>query len=105
LSLKSVAFDKLVVRECDALDKLQALGEEKKTQELLLEYTWKMISERDYSSSVVISSAVAHAVALLKSYMPDLDIVLLRWDYPFDDGDEWDALIDIIYDTAQHFVS
>jgi hypothetical protein len=105
LSLKSVAFDELAVRERDAPDKLQALGEEKKTQELLLESTWKTIFERDYSSSVVVSSAVAHAVAPLKSYMPDLDIELLRWDYPFDDDDEQDALIDSVYDTDQHFVS
>jgi hypothetical protein len=104
LSLKSVAFDELAVRERDTPDKLQALGE-KKTQELLLESTWKMISERDYSSLVVVSSAVAHAVAPLKSYMPDLDIELLRWDYPFDDDDEQDALIDSVYDTDQHFVS
>jgi hypothetical protein len=105
LSLKSVAFDELAVWERDTTDKLQAPGEEKKTQELLLESTWKMISECDYSSLVVVSSAVAHAVALLKSYVPDLDTELLRWDYPFDDDDERDALMDSVYDTAQHFVS
>jgi hypothetical protein len=42
-----------------------------------------MLSERDYSSSAVISSVVAHTVALLKSYVPDLDLELLRKDYPF----------------------
>jgi hypothetical protein len=56
-----------VVRERDAQAKLQALGEEKKLQKQVLESTQKMFSERDYSSSVVIFSAVAHVVALLKS--------------------------------------
>jgi hypothetical protein len=54
---------------------------------------------------MVISSMMAHAVALLKSYAPDLDIKLLRRDIPFDDDEEWDALIDSVYDTAQHFMS
>jgi chromosome segregation ATPase len=105
LSSKLAAFDELVVGECDAQDKLQALGEEKKTQEHLLESTQKMLSERDYASSIVISSAVAHTMALLKSYVPDHDTKLLRRDYPFNDDDERDALIDSMYDTTRHFVS
>jgi hypothetical protein len=81
LCSKLAALDELTVRERTAQDKLQALGEDKKTQEHLLDSTWKMLSERNYSSSIVISSAVACAVALLKSYVSDLD-------------DEWDALKD-----------
>jgi hypothetical protein len=42
---------------------------------------------------------------LLKRYTPDLDRELLHRDYQFDDDEEWDALIDSMYDTAQHFVS
>jgi hypothetical protein len=64
-----------------------------------------MLSKHDYSSSEVISSAVAHVVALLKSYVPDLDTELLRRDYPLDNDDEQDALIDSVYHTAQFFVS
>jgi hypothetical protein len=64
-----------------------------------------MLSKHDYSSSEVISSAVAHVVALLKSYVPDLDTELLRRDYPLDNDDEQDTLIDSVYDTAQFFVS
>jgi hypothetical protein len=94
-----------VVHESDAQDKLHALGGEKKTQEHLLESTRTMLSEHDYSSSVVVSLAVAHAVALLKSYTSDLDTELLRRDYPFEDDDEWDTLIDSMYDTTQHFMS
>jgi hypothetical protein len=64
-----------------------------------------MLSERDYSSLAVISLAVAHTVALLRSYMPDLDTELLCRDYPFEHDDEWDAFIDSLYEIAQHFVS
>jgi hypothetical protein len=105
LSSKSAAFDKLVVQERDVQNKLQDLGDEKKTQEHLLESTRKMLSEWEYSSSVMISSAVAHVAVLSKSYTPDLDIELLHRDYPFDDDDKWDTLIDSMYDIAQHFVS
>jgi hypothetical protein len=73
----------------------------------VLKSTWKMLSERDYSSSAVITSAVAHAVVLLKSYAPDLDPVLLRKDYPFGDDQEQerDTLINNVYDTTQYFMS
>jgi hypothetical protein len=54
---------------------------------------------------MVISLAVAHVVALLKWYIPDLDTELLRRDYPFDDEEERDTLIDNMYRTTQHFVS
>jgi hypothetical protein len=64
-----------------------------------------MLSERYYSSSMVISSAVAHVVALLKSYVPDLDAELHRRDYPLEDDNERDAIIDSVYETAQNFVS
>jgi hypothetical protein len=49
---------------------------------------------------MVISSAVAHTTVLLKSHAPDLDIELLRRDFPFVDDEEWDALIDSVYGTA-----
>jgi hypothetical protein len=73
LSSKSAGFDELVVREREAQIRLWALGNEKKTREQLLESTQKTLSEHDYSSSAVISSVVAHALALLKSHTPNLD--------------------------------
>jgi hypothetical protein len=84
---------------------LQTLGDEKKIQEQLLESAQKTLSKQDFSSMVVISSAVAHVVALLKSHTPDLDIEKLRRDFPFINDEERDALIDSVYDTSQHFVS
>jgi hypothetical protein len=59
----------------------------------------------DCSSSIVISSVVAHEVALVKSYILDLDLELLRKDYPFEDDEERDTLIDNVFETAQYFVS
>jgi hypothetical protein len=70
-----------------------------------MDSTQKMLSEHDYSSLTVISSTAALAVALLMSYVLDLDIELLHRDYPFEDDDEQDTLIDSMYETAQHFVS
>jgi hypothetical protein len=89
-----------VVRDSEAHIRLQTLGNEKKIKEHLLESTQKMLSEHDYSSSAVISSALAHAVALLKSDAPDLGIELLHMDFSFADDEERDALIDSVYDTA-----
>jgi hypothetical protein len=53
---------------------------------------------------VVISSAVAHAMVLLKSHTPDLDVEILQRDFLIND-EERDALVDGVYDTAQYFVS
>jgi hypothetical protein len=53
----------------------------------------------------VISSAVAHVMTLLKSHTLDLDAEKLRSDFPFDNDEEWDAVVDIVYDIAQYFVS
>jgi hypothetical protein len=63
-----------------------------------------MFTERDYSLSEVISSTVAHAVTLLKSYMPDVDPELLRKEYRCKDDDERDALIESAFDAAQHLL-
>jgi hypothetical protein len=99
LSSKSDALEELVIPEWATQDKLQVLSEEKRLQEQVLESTQKMLSERDYSSSTVIY------VPPLKSYVPNLYPELLRKDYPFEDDDEWDTLIDSVYDTIQYFVS
>jgi hypothetical protein len=105
LSSKSTAFEELVVQEHEAQIKLQALVDEKKTQQKLLQSTQKTLSEHDYSSSAVISSVVAHAVALLKSHTPNFDTEHPQRDFPFDNDEEQDALIDNVYDTAQYFMS
>jgi hypothetical protein len=105
LSTKSGTLDELVIQELEAQVTLQILGDEKKAQEKLLESAHKPLSKRDLSSSTVISSVVAHAVALLKSQTPDLDVEKLQRDFSFDNDEERDTIVDSIYDTAQYFVS
>jgi hypothetical protein len=70
-----------------------------------LESAQKMLSKRDFSFLMVISSAVAHVVALLKSRTPDLDTEKLQKDFPFNNDEERDALVYSVYGTTQHFVS
>jgi hypothetical protein len=69
-----------------------------------LESTQKALSKRDFSSSVVISSVVAHVVALVKNPMPDFDAEILRRNFSINEV-ERDALVDSIYDTAHYFIS
>jgi hypothetical protein len=64
-----------------------------------------MFTKRDNSLSEAISSDVVHTVTLRKSYAPDLDPELLVKEYRCKDDDEWDALIEGLFDAAQHFVS
>jgi hypothetical protein len=52
----------------------------------------------------MISTAVANAMALLKSHLPDLDVELLRKDFVVDEADD-EALISDTYDTAHEFAS
>jgi hypothetical protein len=99
LSSKAAALDEMVIRERETQIKLQILGDEKKVQEQMLESTQKVLSKRDFSSSVVISSAVAHAVALMKNHMPDFDAEILQRDFSINEVEQ-DAVVDSVYDTA-----
>jgi hypothetical protein len=62
------------------------------------------LSKRDFTSSVVSSSAMSHAMALVKTHMPDFDAEILRHDFPIND-EERDALVDSVYNIAQYFAS
>jgi hypothetical protein len=63
-----------------------------------------VLSKREYSSSAVISLAVANAMVLVKNHMPEFDTKILSKDFTVDDAG-LQALVDSAYDTAQHFVS
>jgi lipoate synthase len=63
-----------------------------------------MLAKQDFSSSSVISSVVAHAMALVKNHKPEFDVEILRRDFSIDDAHR-EALVDSVYDTTQHFVS
>jgi hypothetical protein len=69
-----------------------------------LALTLKVLSKREFSSSVVISSAVTNAMALVKNHMPEFDTGILQKDFTIDDMGR-EALVYSAYDTAHHFVS
>jgi hypothetical protein len=53
---------------------------------------------------MMISSMVAHAAALFKNYLSDLNMELLRQDFTVDDA-EHETLVFNTFDAAQDFVS
>jgi hypothetical protein len=64
----------------------------------------QVLSKRELSSSIVISSAVANAMALVKNHLPDLDMEILCKDF-IDDDAERETLVNSAYDAAHDFVS
>jgi hypothetical protein len=69
----------------DAEKELTATEGQKKDQGLLLESARQALSKREDSSMLMILTAVANAMALLKSHLPDLDVELLRKDFVVDE--------------------
>jgi uncharacterized tellurite resistance protein B-like protein len=53
---------------------------------------------------MMISSVVAHATALFKNHLPDLNLELLRQNFTVDDA-ERETLVSSAFDAAQDFVS
>jgi hypothetical protein len=80
------------------------LSEEKKAKEQLLKSAWMALAKRDFSSLAVISSMVAHAMALVKNHMPEFDADILRRDFSINEVEQ-ETLVHSVYDTTQHFVS
>jgi hypothetical protein len=62
------------------------------------------LSKREDSSILMILMAVANAMALLKSHLPDLDVELLRKDFAVGEADR-EALTSVAYDAAHEFAS
>jgi hypothetical protein len=87
-----------------AEEKLKAAEEELKTEKQSLELARHVLSKREASSSMVITLAVANATSLFKSHTPDLDMEILRKDFPIDDA-EREALAHSAYDATHDFVS
>jgi enoyl-[acyl-carrier-protein] reductase (NADH) len=111
LTSKSVALDIAVIREQQAKiqmtmanEKLKVAEEKLKTQEQSWDLAQQALSKQELSSSMVISSAVANAVALFKNHLPDLDMEILCKEFTIDDV-EWEALANSAYDAAHEFVS
>jgi hypothetical protein len=70
----------------------------------LLELAHQAQSKREDTSTQMISTAVANVMTLLKSYLPDLDVEILRKDFAVDDA-EREVLTSSAYDAAHDFVS
>jgi hypothetical protein len=70
----------------------------------LLESAWLALSKREDSSTQMISTVVANAMALLKSHLPDLDVELLLKDFIVTEV-EREALTNGVYDATHEFVS
>jgi hypothetical protein len=93
-----------VILEQETQIKLQTLTDEKKVKEQLLESAQMALSKGDFTCSTVSSLTVAHAMALVKSHMPNFDAEILQRDFPIND-EEWDVLVHSLYDTAQYIAS
>jgi hypothetical protein len=84
--------------------KIRAVESEKKDQGLLLEMARQALSKHEDSSILMILMAVANAMALLKSHLPDLDVELLCKDFAVDEADS-KTLTTGAYDAAHKFAS
>jgi hypothetical protein len=111
LDSKSKALDFQVIRADEAVLRLktveswlEAAEEDLKKQKQLLDSARKITSKREDSFNMMISSAVAHAAALFKNHLPDLNMELLRQDFTVDDV-ERETLVFSAFDAAQDFVS
>jgi hypothetical protein len=118
LASKSQELDDAVIREqeantlqeqakaklADAEKRLATTKGEKKNQGLLLQTARQALSKHEDSSIMIISTAVANAMALLKSHLPDLDMELLCKDFAVDEA-EREALTNGAYDVAHEFAS
>jgi flagellar motility protein MotE (MotC chaperone) len=111
LASKSATLDNTVILRDEvnlqwakSEEKLWAVEEELKTQEQSLESARQALSRSEISSNMVITSAVAHVVALFKNHLPDLDVEIPRKDFVIDDTAR-ETLVASAYDAAQDFVS
>jgi hypothetical protein len=68
-----------------------------------LESAQKTLSNRE-SFNMMISSVVAHAAALFKNHLPDMNMELLHQDFTVDDA-ERETLVISTFDDGQDFVS
>jgi hypothetical protein len=83
---------------------LMAIEGEKKDHGLLLETARQALSKHEDSSILMILTAVANAMALLKSHLPNFDVKLLSKDFAVDEP-KCEALTNSAYDAAHEFSS
>jgi hypothetical protein len=111
LTSKSSALDIAVIREHEmeiklkaAEEKLKATEEKMKMKGQLLDSAQQALSKWEFSSSSVISSSMANAMALVKNHMSKFDAEILWNDFSINDTERV-VLVNNAYDIVQHFVS
>jgi mannitol/fructose-specific phosphotransferase system IIA component len=83
---------------------LKTVEADLKAKGLLLESAQQALAKREGSTNMMISSAVAHTIALFKNHLPDLNMEILRQDFTVDYA-EREALVSSAFDAAQDFIS
>jgi chromosome segregation ATPase len=104
LDFKVIHADEAMLRLKNAESQLKVVEEDLKNQRQLLESAWKTSSKRESSFNMMISLLVAHAAALFKKHLPNLNMELLRQDFTVDDA-ERETIVSSTFDAAQDFVS
>jgi chromosome segregation ATPase len=104
LDLQVFHADEAMLRLKNAESRLKAAEEDLRNQRQLLESAQKTSSKHESSLNMMISLAVAHAVALFNNHLPGLNMELLCQDFTVDDA-ERETLVSNAFDAAQDFVS
>jgi predicted RNA binding protein with dsRBD fold (UPF0201 family) len=104
MDFQVIRTDEAVLRLKTVESQLESVEEDLKKQKQLLDSARKTMSKREDSFNMMISLVVAHAAALFKNHLPDLNMELLRQDFTMDDV-EHETLVSSAFDVAQDFVS
>jgi hypothetical protein len=104
LDFQVICADEAALRLKNTEGRLKTVKKDLKTQGQLLESARWALSKHEGSSNMMISSTVAHTMALFKNHLSDLDMELLRQDFTVDDT-ECGALVSSVFDATQNFVS
>jgi chromosome segregation ATPase len=104
LDFQVIRADEAVLRWKNAESRLEVAEEDLKNQKQMLESAQKTASKLEDSFNMMISSAVAHAAALFKNHLPDLNMELLRQDFTVDHV-ECKTLVSSAFDATQDFTS
>jgi chromosome segregation ATPase len=104
LDFQVIRADEAVLRWKNAESRLGVAEEDLKNQKQMLESAQKTASKLEDSFNMMISSAVAHAAALFKNHLPDLNMELLRQDFTVDHA-ECKTLVSSAFDATQDFTT
>jgi hypothetical protein len=104
LDFQVIHADEVMLRLKNAESRLKAAEEDLKNQRQLLESAQKTSSKHEGSFNMMISSAMAHAAALFKYHLPDLNMELPHKNFTVDDA-EHETLVSSSFDAALDFVS